>query len=299
MKPADLSQLLQSDRPPMLLHVLPEEVFAACRIPGSLNACVYETAFLDHVSSITPDPHAPIVVYGAGEGSLDAQVAAEKLHAAGYANVELLDEGLAGWKTAGFATDGNQMLPAPPVLHGIYRIDTATSVIRWTGRNLFNQHYGSVRLASGGIVIHEGALESASFAIDMNSIACDDLTEPTWNAMLIGHLKTSDFFQTDRFPTAEFVADNAEAMDGCSVGSPSHILKGLFTLRGVTRPLEFPAVIASADGKRLTGQGQFEIDRTEFGSIYGSGKFFRHLGKHVVNDLIHLDVMIHADLIDS
>jgi hypothetical protein len=64
----------------------------------------------------------------------------------------------------------------------------------------------------------------------------------------------------------------------------------------VTKPLELPVVIASADGKRVTGQGQLELDRTEFGSIYGSGKFFRFLGKHVVNDHIHLHVKIHADL---
>ena len=85
-----------------------------------------------------------------------------------------------------------------------------------------------------------------------------------------------------------------EEIPSASEGMPTHFLKGRFTLRDVTRPIGFPVVIVSADGKRLTGQGQFELDRTEFGRVYGSGKFFRHLGKHVVNDLIHLDVMIHA-----
>ena len=45
----ELQTRLQSAEPPLLLYVLPAEVFAAARIPGSRNACVYETAFLDHI----------------------------------------------------------------------------------------------------------------------------------------------------------------------------------------------------------------------------------------------------------
>jgi hypothetical protein len=65
-------------------------------------------------------------------------------------------------------------------------------------------------------------------------------------------------------------------------------------LRGVAQPLSFPAVIAAADADHLTGQAQFELDRTQFGSHYGSGKLFAFLGKHVVNDHIHLHIKLHA-----
>ncbi|MFN0079494.1 MAG: hypothetical protein ACKVY0_23765 [Prosthecobacter sp.] len=56
----------------------------------------------------------------------------------------------------------------------------------------------------------------------------------------------------------------------------------------VTQPLSFPAVIAAADADHLTGQAQFELDRTQF------GRLFAFLGKHVVNDHIHLHVKLHA-----
>jgi hypothetical protein len=62
----------------------------------------------------------------------------------------------------------------------------------------------------------------------------------------------------------------------------------------VTQPLSISAVIAAADADHLTGQAQFEIDRTQFGSHYGSGRLFAFLGKHVVNDHIHLHVKLHA-----
>jgi hypothetical protein len=59
------------------------------------------------------------------------------------------------------------------------------------------------------------------------------------------------------------------------------------SLDGTSRP--------ASPGPRITGQGVLTHDRTEFGSHYGSGKLFRFLGKHIVNDHIHLHVKIHAE----
>lgn len=295
MNAEELNSLRLSAQPHLLIHVLPEEVFAAERIPGSVNACVYETSFLTRVRELAVDPHTVIVVYGAGGDSMDAKEAVGKLVAAGFLNVMSLRGGITGWRSAGFPVEGNGALPADPSISGIYQIDPQESVIRWTGRNLFNHHHGTVRLISGEIVASGGRLESARFGIDMHSITCDDLADPAWNEMLIRHLHDADFFQTSLHPIASFLVHAAEPVDGATVGTPNFILKGTLTLRGVTRPLEFPAVIATADGNRITGQAQIEIDRTDFGSIYGSSRFFRFLGKHVVNDHIQLHLKIHAD----
>jgi len=296
MTARELQTQLQAAPPPRLLHVLPEEVFAAARIPGSQNACVFEMAFLDRVRELVPDPDTPIVVYGAGGGSLDAVTAAEKLRAAGYTLVDSFSGGLEEWQAAGFPIEGTGHLPQPPVPDGAYRIDTAESVIRWTGRNLFNHHSGTVRLAGGEILLHQGWLTSARFTIDMASIACEDLADSAMNAMLLTHLRTTDFFDVEHHPTAEFVADTAEPIESCSAGTPNHLLRGTFTLRGISRPLEFPVLIAAKDdGRHLTGQGVLELDRTTYGSHYGSGKLFRFLGQHVVNDSVHLHVKIHAE----
>ena len=294
MNAPELHSLLQSAQPPQLLHVLPPEVFNAARIPGSLNACVYEVTFLDQVRALVPETAAPIVVYGAGEGSLDAATAAEKLRAAGYTQVQAFDGGLAEWRAAGLVLEGDGKLPQPPAPDGTFRLDTTQSVIRWTGRNLFNDHHGTVKLAAGEIVLRQGQLVSARFTVAMTSIANEDISDSAMNAMLIAHLRSADFFDTQHHPTAQFTADAAEKIAACTEGTPNFRLRGTFTLRGITRPLEFPVVIA-LDGPRLTGQGVLTLDRTEFGSHYGSGKLFRFLGKHIVNDHIHLHVKIHAD----
>lgn len=281
MNAQELQTQLRSSQPPKLLHVLPEEVFNATRIPGSENACVYETAFVDRVRGLVPDPGTPVVVYGAGGGSLDAAAAVEKLRAAGYSRVDSFPGGIEEWRAAGFPVEGSGHLPSPPVPDGAYRIDTAESVIRWTGRNLFNHHSGTVRLAGGEILLHQGQLTSARFTIDMASIACEDLADTKMNAMLLAHLRTTDFFDVEHHPTAEFFADAAESIKACTDGTPNYLLRGTFTLRGISRPLEFPVLIAEKDeGRHLTGQGVLELDRTAYGSQYGSGKLFRFLGPH-------------------
>ncbi|MDR3406166.1 MAG: YceI family protein [Chthoniobacter sp.] len=297
MTAADLQALLASPQPPQLLHVLPAEIFAAARIPGSHNACVYEMTFLDQARATVSDPAATVVVYGAGEGSLDAATAMAKLRAAQlFAHVQAFEGGLAAWSAAGLPLEGTGRLPQPPVPDGTFRIDTAQSVIRWTGRNLFNHHSGTVQLSAGEIVLRQGQLLSARFTIDMASIANEDLTDPAQKALLLAHLRSADFFDVEHHPTAQFTASAAEKIDVCTEGTPNYLLRGTFTLRGISHPLAFPVLIApSADGQRLTGQGQFELDRTAYGSHYGSGKLFRFLGPHLVNDHIHLHVKIHAE----
>jgi polyisoprenoid-binding protein YceI len=296
MNARELHTLLQSDSPPQLIQVLPEDIHAAAHLPTARNACVYETSFLDQCQALGIDPSAPLVVYGAGEGSLDAATAVEKLCAAGYTEVRCFEGGLAEWQAAGLPLEGKGLLPQPPVPDGTYTVDVAQSIIRWTGRNLFNHHNGTVHLAGGEIVLSQGILVSARFTIDMTRIANEDISDSAMNAMLLAHLRNADFFDVDHHPTAEFVAETAEKIPNRNDGTPNHLLRGNFTLRGISRPLEFPVLIATtADARRLTGQGQFEIDRTEFGSHYGSGKLFRFLGQHLVTDHIHLHVKIHAD----
>ncbi len=295
MTTTELQTLLAGATPPLLVHVLPEEVFAAQRIAGSKNACVYEVAFFEQIKAISSDNAQSIVVYGAGGGSLDAQVAAAKLTAAGYTNVQAFEGGIEAWQAAGLPLEGNAAIPRPAALTGTYTVNANESLIRWTGRNLFNHHSGTMLLAQGGITLRDNALVSAQFSIAMDSMACEDIPDSGMNQMLIGHLKSDDFFDTANHPTAEFIADRITPIAASTEGTPNYHLHGRLTLRGMTREIDFPIVVA-ADGNRLTAQGLLDLDRTQFGSIYGSGRLFRFLGKHIVNDHVHLHIKLHAEL---
>lgn len=286
-----LRGILASGTPPALLHLLPDEDFAEAHLPGAACFCVYESAFISKVGEAFPDKGTALIVYGQSDATKEAEAAVAKLTAAGYTNVARLDGGMKAWQAAGGSVEGSGSREEPPVT-GTYALDGARSMIHWTGRNLFNHHHGTVSPASGVITLVGGELISARFTIDMNSLACEDLTDPALNAMLIAHLKSDDFFAVAEHPTAEFKATTVTPIPACTDGSANQMIHGLFTLRGSAQPLEFPALIAKGPDGSLTAQAEFDLDRTKWGAIYGSGKFFARLMNHVVNDLVHLHLKL-------
>ncbi|NJM36849.1 MAG: sulfurtransferase [Akkermansiaceae bacterium] len=289
----DLIDALQSPTPAVLLHVLPQESWEAQHIPTSRCFCVYETSFLANVVASYPDAATDIVVYGMGLPMLESSVAAEKLRAAGYLNVRNYRDGITGWMQENLPVNGTALIADTPPIEGTWQIDTDQSIIRWTGRNLFNFHHGTLKLSGGYFMIGDNALTQSSFTIDMTSITCDDILDQATNQMLLNHLMNSDFFAADQFPEAIFTAISITAIPQENPGIPNYRVVGDLSMRGVTQPIAFPALIALSDEGTLTAQAQIEIDRTHWGVNYGSGRLFSWLDKHVVNDhvAIHLKIV--------
>jgi polyisoprenoid-binding protein YceI len=69
---------------------------------------------------------------------------------------------------------------------------------------------------------------------------------------------------------------------------------GALKLRGVTADLDFTATVNRTPENGLTAEAHFDIDRTRWKIIYGSARFFEHLGMHVVFDLISFQLRIFA-----
>ncbi|MGC3992201.1 MAG: YceI family protein [Chthoniobacteraceae bacterium] len=278
-----------SSTAPILIDVLSSDSFAAEHLPGAVNFCVYETAFIEKMKAAYTDRQTPITVYGLSELTKEAETALVRLQEAGYAQVNTLPGGLDGWKARGGTVEGNG--EAASQSSASHEIDVAASSISWTGSNLFNFHTGSLQLASGRVHFSHGVLQAGSFVVDMTSLRCADLTDKGLNAMLIAHLRSDDFFSVDAFPTAEFVIVSVEKLD-VTPGLPNYRITGDFTLRGTTNPLEIVATVSERPDGGYVAQSFFDLDRTLWGSLYGSGKFFSRLGQHVVNDQIHFHLKL-------
>jgi polyisoprenoid-binding protein YceI len=280
----------------VLLDVLPPEEYARRHLPGACNACIYEVVFLETAARLVPDRSTPIVVYDATGRTLAAPLARERLLKAGYHDVSVLEGGLAAWEAA-----GNPVEPAaggavdePSLKDRTYRVDAEQSVLEWTGRNINNRHYGRIPLAGGEIVIRDGSLVSGSITLAMGAISNQDLQDEGYRRMLLDHLKSEDFLDVARFPTATVTLTGWEAMAGATPGTPNYTLHGTLTLKGVTRELRFPAVIIPQDDGSLKAQATIDLDRTLWNVVYGSGKLFERLGMHLVNDLINVELFIVA-----
>lgn len=65
-------------------------------------------------------------------------------------------------------------------------------------------------------------------------------------------------------------------------------------VEGVTAEVEFDITVNQTVENELLLEAHFDIDRTRWNIIYGSSRFFEHLGMHKVFDLISLQLRIVA-----
>ena len=275
--------------PSPLIDVLSAESFAAEHLPGSVNICVYETAFIDKIRAAFPDPNTALTVYGLSDSTLEARLALTKLGAAGYGRVTALPGGLQGWKASGCKIEQSAAAELPS---GQFQVEQRASLVEWTGRNLFNRHAGTVQLGPGQILIKDGRLVGGHLTVDMTSLRCSDIADPAMNAHLIAHLESDDFFSVDKYPRAELEIKEVNYRPEVRLDEPNYQIKGNFTLRGVTNPIEFAAVVARKGDGSFTAQALLDLDRTVWGATYGSAKYFARLGQHLVNDEFHLQLKV-------
>ena len=99
------------------------------------------------------------------------------------------------------------------------------------------------------------------------------------------------FFSVTDFPEASFELSDSHPIEDATAGDSNLKLEGSLTLRGRTQPIEMFAQLTFLGGK-LGLQGHFDVDRSQFGSEYGSGKIFEKLGQHVVNDKISVSFQL-------
>lgn len=166
-------------------------------------------------------------------------------------------------------------------------VDTTASVVNWRGFKPGGEHTGTVALQSGIIYTEGDQLVGGRFVIDMNSIACTDLTAETGKDALEGHLKNQDFFDVAKYPTAEFVITKVEAQ---ATDSTTHAISGNLTLLGQTQNITFGATLTNANGVAEAKTLKFVIDRTKWGVKYKSKSVFAELKDEFIEDNIELSI---------
>jgi polyisoprenoid-binding protein YceI len=172
-------------------------------------------------------------------------------------------------------------------------VDCSSSLIEWAGRNPNVKHHGTLQLSEGFLVVKNRTV-TGSFTIDMRSIRNINLEGDEWQAVLLAHLASDDFFFVDLFPTATFQIESAELVNGASLSAPNFNVEGALTLRGARHPLAFMATLGTLGDGGFSAEAHFDIDRTQWDVVYGSSRFYEHLGMHLVFDLISIQARIVA-----
>ncbi len=175
----------------------------------------------------------------------------------------------------------------------VYTIDTLNSKVEWKGFKVVksdnSSHFGTIKFESGDVTVKDGKLESGKFVADMGTLQNVDLKDDAeQKGKLEGHLKSADFFEVEKFPTASF--EITKITDAPAGGDYNTSLEGNLTLKGITKPLKFNANVSVNDGVVTIATEPKDISREQFGV-----KFQMPLANGIIKDEISVQILVKAN----
>jgi polyisoprenoid-binding protein YceI len=141
---------------------------------------------------------------------------------------------------------------------GTWAIDPVHSTIGFSVRHLMvSKVRGTFDTFTGAIVVAEDGTPSVTAEIAVDSIN-------TRNEQRDAHVRSADFFDAEKFPTATFTST------GVRPAGDTYLLDGDFTLKGVTKPvtleLEFNGVSPGMGHGEVAGfEASVVLNRKDFG----------------------------------
>ena len=122
---------------------------------------------------------------------------------------------------------------------------------------------GELPINDGVLSVNEGQVTGGNFTINVTALEVNDL-EGKDKAKLEGHLKSPDFFEVEKYPSAKFEITSVAPADSKASGTypgATHVISGNLTLKDSTKNVTFPAKIET-NGEAVGAQADFTIDRT-------------------------------------
>ena len=123
------------------------------------------------------------------------------------------------------------------------KVNVDDSKVSWKGFKPGGEHFGVISISEGSLKLENGNLVGGSFAFDMNSIVDTDMpADNEYNAKLVGHLKSADFFDVEKFPTAKFeITSVDEENEKVNVS-------GNLTIKETTKNITIPVFFINDNG---------------------------------------------------
>ncbi|MCC9138758.1 YceI family protein [Pontibacter silvestris] len=187
-----------------------------------------------------------------------------------------------------------------------FMIDTAKSEITWIASKMTGRHNGLFQVQNGELLVSDGSLTGGNIVIDVASLRADDKNiDAESNKKLTTHLRSADFFDTEKYPTAVFELTDVIPLDTAStkqqlssknsyselhIKNPTHRVTGNLTIKGETKSVSFPAKLTKEDNQ-LKAKANFNLDRTQWGLVYRSDK---SLGDQTIYSEVNIGIDIVA-----
>ena len=176
------------------------------------------------------------------------------------------------------------------IVKTVYKADIKNSKINWKGFKPTGSHNGVISISTGEFILENDKIIGGNFTIDMNSIIDLDMpADNEYNAKLVGHLKSEDFFDVKKHPNGTFHITGSDSKGGKT------LIKGDLTLKDKTNSIAFLATV-KIEGDQLTFKSEtFKIDRSKYDITYKSKSFFNNLKDKFINDDMEISIEVSAN----
>lgn len=175
-------------------------------------------------------------------------------------------------------------------------VDIENSSVQWVGKKVTGAHNGSIDIKTGELHFDDEKIVGGSFAIDMTSITVEDIEKEAMNAKLVGHLKSDDFFNTEKFKSATMTIKTIEETSRENGTEKAKLIVkydvvGTFVIKGISQDISFPVTVSYFGAAGLRADANITIDRTLFDIHYGADK---SLGDRMIYKNFDLKVSLAA-----
>lgn len=175
-----------------------------------------------------------------------------------------------------------------------FMLDPKKCKVEWTAKGVGKQHNGTVDITTGSIFIDTKQITNIYAFMDMKTIRNADIKDAGFNKQLTDHLKSADFFNISKYPSATFKLKKATRLD-VPEGQVNYTIVGDLAMHGITKSVEFPATVIMGK-KKVTATALVTIDRTQWEVKYNSGNYFQDLGDKLIEDKIDLKLILEGNL---
>lgn len=169
------------------------------------------------------------------------------------------------------------------------KVDQENSKVNWKGFKPTGDHNGTLDLQEGHFEVKNKEVQAGEFDIDMRSVVVLDLPAGgEYNTKLTNHLKSEDFFGSEKYPTAHFSITSV-VPKGDRV-----MVNGDLKIKEKTNPVSFLATLKMEGGKLHLKSESFKIDRSKWDIKYKSKSFFSDLADNFIYDEVEIMIDVQA-----
>jgi polyisoprenoid-binding protein YceI len=176
-----------------------------------------------------------------------------------------------------------------------FELSPTESKVLWRGENFGGAggHEGTLQASSGYLLLANGQILKGEFELDMNSIRNTDQKDERGRKDLEEHLRSADFFETEKYPKAFFTITKIEPIPiKVPYKAERYTVTGFLGIKGITNSISFPAVLTFSN-QSARAQATVTLDRTKWNVTYQSKTIFSSLKEGILSD----DVKISIDFV--